>query len=528
MGLSRRTFLISGIAATLAGMATSSSAEWAVPGAVPSGQWQSNLVQSSDLGLVYVRNRGHRLPDFSHAGYRNGQRSLPAVPVVHAIQSVAGDNTAHIQRAIDKVGAMPRKANGFRGALLLKAGTYQVSGTLYQRHAGVVIRGMGDGGDPARNTIIRAVGNLPASRDVLVVGGDDKGGWDGKVGGRQTNVTSPYVNVADATFTVADPRGLRVGDNIMIVHPCTPAWLAAVDGGGTGKDAAWEMGSVPIVYNRYIRALSGNRLTVDVPLFNVLDRSKSQSYVYVWDRAGLVTEVGVEHLRIDIAASGPSDENHAWTGMRLSQVEDAWIQRCTVLHFAYAGVLTSGATRATISQCRSIDPASRVEGNRRYNFCVDRRSQQVLVTRCQARNARHAFVSNGTSSVSGIVFHRCTATGSYTSSEGHRQWSQGLLFDNHKEMAPRAERTLSLYNRGDYGTGHGWSAAHSVAWNSDVAGTQLVVQRPPTAQNYAIGCFGRVTGIGPFSAPAGHIEGTGRRGLYPASLYEAQLADRRA
>jgi hypothetical protein len=59
-----------------------------------------------------------------------------------------------------------------------------------------------------------------------------------------------------------------------------------------------------------------------------------------------------------------------------------------------------------------------------------------------------------------------------------------------------------------------------------MAGGTLVVQKPPTAQNYAIGCFGDVTGSGPFGQPVGHIEGTGRPGLTPPSLFQAQLADR--
>ncbi|WP_188194917.1 hypothetical protein [Nonomuraea sp. SYSU D8015] len=54
----------------------------------------------------------------------------------------------------------------------------------------------------------------------------------------------------------------------------------------------------------------------------------------------------------------------------------------------------------------------------------------------------------------------------------------------------------------------------------------LIVQKPPTAQNYAIGCHGTVTGDGPFQQPAGHIEGANRPGLFPHSLYQAQLLDR--
>jgi len=85
---------------------------------------------------------------------------------------------------------------------------------------------------------------------------------------------------------------------------------------------------------------------------------------------------------------------------------------------------------------------------------------------------------------------------------------------------------LGLYNRGDYGTGHGWSSAHSVAWNYATGAGVGVIQRPPTAQNYAIGCSGVVTGDGPFPNPAGYIEGTNRSGLVPPSLYQAQYLDR--
>ncbi len=50
---------------------------------------------------------------------------------------------------------------------------------------------------------------------------------------------------------------------------------------------------------------------------------------------------------------------------------------------------------------------------------------------------------------------------------------------------------------------------------------------PPTAQNYAIGCFGKMTGKIFFPPPPpGHIEGSGRPGLEPRSLYRAQLAQR--
>ena len=106
----------------------------------------------------------------------------------------------------------------------------------------------------------------------------------------------------------------------------------------------------------------------------------------------------------------------------------------------------------------------------------------------------------------------------------------GLLYDNIVETAPSKDGmvVLGLYNRGDYGTGHGWSSAHSVAWNYDTSTGVAAIQRPPTAQNYAIGGVGEFTGDkpAPFDQPEGYIEGSGQPGLVPASLYERQLAER--
>jgi hypothetical protein len=59
-------------------------------------------------------------------------------------------------------------------------------------------------------------------------------------------------------------------------------------------------------------------------------------------------------------------------------------------------------------------------------------------------------------------------------------------------------------------------------------GPRVGVPRPPTGQNYAIGCreTPQVNRCQTSPRPAGHIEGTNRPGLVPPSLYEAQLTNR--
>jgi hypothetical protein len=507
--------------------------------------WESKIVYYDTNGkLVYLSDaKGNRILDFSHAGYKGGGVLIPDIPVVKTISPIEGDNTAHIQNALFEIGFMPKDSEGFRGALLLTAGKYEIRGTINSGFDGVVLRGVGDGDDPATNTIFWATGNSPNQRTVLIAGGGASTKWREEVPNTRTNITSDSVLVGDNVFEVEDASKFSIGDNIIIYHPCTAEWLAAIDSGGTfwylpgaepGVDLPWSVGSQPIVYNRFITDIQGNSITIDAPVFNHLIRSISQSYIYKYSRSGLRTQIGIENLRIDIETKGGADEAHAWTAIDLFQIEDAWVRDCTMLHFGHSGVRTNTATRITVENCEALDPVSEIEGERRYNFNVYTASQQVLFKNCRASNGRHHYVSNGTSWTSGCVFLDCTSEGAYTSSEGHRRWTMGILYDNLIELdGPRPgynPRLLGLYNRGYYGSSHGWGLAHSVAWNCDMAQGDLIVQQPPTAQNYAIGCKGKnVTGTkppAPFEAPDGYIEGTNESGLEPRSLYEAQLEER--
>ena len=117
----------------------------------------SKVYPGSDGKLVYVPDeQGNTIPDFSHAGYLGAGARIPTVPVKETIWPVAGDNTANVQAAIDKVSALPLDKNGFRGALVLRAGYYKMATPVKIQASGVVLRGegMGDTG-----TILIGTGN---------------------------------------------------------------------------------------------------------------------------------------------------------------------------------------------------------------------------------------------------------------------------------------------------------------------------------------------------------------------------------
>ncbi len=73
------------------------------------------------------------------------------------------------------------------------------------------------------------------------------------------------------------------------------------------------------------------------------------------------------------------------------------------------------------------------------------------------------------------------------------------------------------------GSGHGWAGAQQVFWNCETS--SICVQQPPTAQNYAIGCTGKIR-EGQFKGRnPGYYESHGVH-VEPRSLYLQQLEQR--
>jgi len=486
-----------------------------------SAQYQSSILHYNENNrLVYHSDEdGNRIPDFSYAGYKNGESDIPNVPVVFTISPENGDNTDNIQSAIDMVSVMSPDENGHRGTLLLEPGTYPVSQTIFIKSSGVVVRGSGQD-----STIIYATGT--DRRPVIVAGSGIWNGWNNRVSGSIIDITSEYIPVGSRTIEVEKISPFSIGDNIIIKHPSTDKWLAAVDYGSTHGDVPWKPGEIDMVFNRFITKIEGNKIQFDIPLTHDLDRSLSQSFIWKYTRSSIITECGIENLTIDIETAGEFDNDHAEAGVKFIGMEDSWVKDVTTMHFAEAGIWLNQSTRVTVLNSKAIEPHAVIEGGRRYNFYVGDVCNNVLFKGCHGSEGRHTFVSNGAASVAGAVFTQCTSTGDYTASESHRRWGSGILWDNITWSETNTDRILGMYNRGSWGTGHGWTGTNQVAWNISAPENYIVIQKPPIGQNYAIGCDANVTNIGPFNPhPAGWIEGTGEE-MAIESLYEAQLNDR--
>jgi hypothetical protein len=104
----------------------------------------------------------------------------------------------------------------------------------------------------------------------------------------------------------------------------------------------------------------------------------------------------------------------------------------------------------------------------------------------------------------------------------HQRWATALLVDGLR-LPDTIARTpgIAFSNRKTAGSGHGWDVGWAVAWN--VASAHLLVQQPPGAMNWCIGCIGERTKAA--DIPEG-IYDSPERAVEPVSLYLEQLRER--
>ncbi|WP_082053585.1 immunoglobulin-like domain-containing protein [Gordoniibacillus kamchatkensis] len=483
--------------------------------------------------MQYVPDyKGNRVLDFSNSGYMGGGVKIPSVPAVKTIQPVDGDNTAAIQAAIDEVSQMPPQANGFRGTLLLKKGTYPVSGTLHINTGGVVLRGEGNGAD---GTVLYGTGTK--ARNLIEIGSTTGPAADSS---SAVEVTDLYVPSGARSFHVKDASAYNVGDTVMVRRAGNSRWITEIGMDHIymrpGSVTTTQWSAFNLDFDRVITAIdrTNNVVTVDAPLANAIDRKWGGGMLLKYSDPSRIQQVGVEFIRadsdfdksvistvMDNDTTDPyySDENHAERFIVFNSVKNGWVRNVSAYHMAYSLVqMGRSAKWITVQDSSSYDMVSIITGGRRY--VIHYMGQLCFAQRIHVETARHAFVVD--SRVPGPnVALESDAVQNYNTSEPHHRWSVGGLFDNIK--AP-----ISIRDRAWLGSGHGWAGANYVTWNTE---GELTSQQPPTAQNYAIGHTGRVV---PGLVPDDY-DTRPRQDAYwdhygehvgPASLYKQQLKER--
>jgi hypothetical protein len=504
--------------------------------------------------LVYGTDEyGNRIPDFSSVGYEGGGVPIPDIAVRATIEPVAGekDSTRRIEQAIAELAKQPVDKDGFRGALLLRAGSYPIAGTVRVNASGIVLRGEGTG---EHGTTLIAEG---APHTLVRLGG--VGGWEHA--GAAHAILDNYVPIGATTITVEDADEFKPGDRVVVEWAMDAPFLHAIgmdripprrDGGDIKQ---WAVGMALRFDRRIVNvepAAGGRRLTLDAPLTTPMLRPAANVWRYRFPQR--VDHVGIENLGAygkafenarssalpeGNAAGCPPEENAEdhegasaapsapctgpvleWAAGRsyfnsvfvsFASVENAWMRKIAVTHFSGIVAINQHARAVTVTDVEGDHIDTEFTHAPPQAFSIG--GQQSLVENCSVTGSyNHVWVTQAR--VAGPdVFRNCTAKGSHLDAGPHQRWAAGVLYDNLHIQGP-----ILVHNRSNMGTGHGWAGSATVLWNCEAE--NYYVESPPVAYNWAFGTKGSVKRAqdGQVISPGKHVE--------PESLYEEQMKER--
>ena len=474
------------------------------------GQVSSLISVGANGKLIYTADaKGNEVPDYSCVGYKNSDTAIPTYAIVKTVYPVAGDNLSNVQNAIDQVALMPVGSDGFRGAILFKAGHYNISDTIKINASGIIL--IGEGNDSLTGThFIASVKNHYSLFEFKGAIGIATSSSSRKA------ITDAFVPIGAKKVTVAAGHNFKAGNSVVIHRIPNQAWIDLL----TMAQWGWTYPSYDIYYERKVISVNGNQISLDAPLVDVLDTTYCTAELLKYSTYK-IEQCAIENMAISSYYASDTDENHGWEAVMFDNSMNCWARNLNVYYFGYAAVhLKSGASWITVDNCKMIDPKSVITGERRYSFGID--GQHCLVQNCFTRKGRHDFVT-GSRTPGPNVFYNNQATLQNSDIGPHHRWATGILFDRIVSNGSQ-----NVQNRESMGSGHGWSGAQVMYWNCK-AGKMIIHDPQGDAINWAIGCIApTITNVGDATTePLGIVESQNTNITAIPSLFIAQLNDRK-
>jgi hypothetical protein len=482
----------------------------------------SRWVSIDSAGKLSYRTlpRGDRIVDFSYAGYMGGGASLPSARVLRTVSPSGGDDTPTIQRAIDELSAMPIE-NGVRGAVLLAPGTFLCGETISITASGVILRGSGPipGG-----TTLKLTGQPHVA---IAISGKQQIHSLGII----AHIIQPYVPSGAQSIAVDPASAFSPGDIIRITRYTTPQWLHFMGMDKLfrdGRPETWVGNSISTI--RTVTRRQGSVLNLDVPLTDSYDRAflppdgAELSKITI---SGRIEQDAIESLHIVAPARQVAFSDPLFRAISLSGLRDGWIRDVLVDDTTEGIDAAADTSRITIQNVVFRHSTTITSSAKPADFAL--RGTQLLVLHCGSVGDDLLYVITGARNQGPnvVLDSRFSGNGRI---QPHQRWATGLLVDNTRVP----DGGIDLMNRGEMGSGHGWTMGWGVVWNSSAS--SLVIQNPPGAANWSIGTSGleltapmkiigqRRRDAGP-DLPKGMIDSSNHP-VQPVSLYRAQLAAR--
>jgi hypothetical protein len=331
------------------------------------------------------------LPDFSYAGYRFGNTSLPEIKekIISATDfGVKANDNLDDSKALQKALKAAHEVSG-NVVLLLPAGKIILSDILYIERSDFVLRGAGSGAQgteiycPRPMMYLKDQESLAELREYLTSTGKrqvekennidlpfSQFAWSGGFIWTQVRnqrvksymekyETPPNIfakvikgNRGEKEFLVSDVNRLKVGDVVELElfnkEGEKGEIIEALYGNSKAKIgySHWKQPNLALVRQQVeIVAISKNKITIKTPL--LLDiKPNYQALLVEWKH---LSEVGIEHLRISFP-DAPRVAHHieqGYNGIFLTRLFNSWVQDVTINN-AESGILTEEIANVTI------------------------------------------------------------------------------------------------------------------------------------------------------------------------------------
>ncbi|WP_092542757.1 DUF6298 domain-containing protein [Zunongwangia mangrovi] len=465
-----------------------------------------DLSKDENGQITYLADKsGNNIPDFSYSGYQMSSESIPNVPAKVIISSMDSDATQTIQQAVDYVSNLKPDKNGFRGAVVLKEGTFHINGTVYLRSSGIVLRGSGNS---KNGTVLLGTG---VKREAMIRIFGEK---DFKVTDT-IKLSSDVIPLGTDEIKIV-PNNLNSGDQIFVQLNMSQDFIDTLGMKNFGAETGW-IGWKPedwkISWDREITGINSDKYHLSAPLTMRMNPKKDSIQILKYEWPGRIENVGIENLKIQsqFEEGNARDEQHRWLGVSIENARNVWIRRLNFENMAGGAVhVLKTASLVTVEDCISKHPVSEIAAFRRHTFYTE--GQLTLFQRCYSEFGYHDFAVGGYGTTGPNAFVQCEAYLPYSFSGTIGSWATGVLFD----VVNIDGEALSLGNQGQLARGSGWTSANSVIWESSAS--MMQVPNPPIAQNWAFGVWGQFDGNGYWKEVNSHIK--------PRSLFYAQLNQR--
>ena len=469
-----------------------------------SSQGDKDLPQHTQL-LSYETLRSETfIPDFSYAGYQNGEQRLPVAEGVvidvakfGALANDGQDDSAAIQRAFDAANKIEQPV-----IIRFEAGTYRITSVLRINRSDFVLQGQGAGEmgtelhfpRPLRHvdkspsldelrTYIRRLNKRQKEPDLNINEYFSEYSWSGGFIWIQAPDTrpAPYLEELDPSievlstitsgvrgedqFTVADSSAIKAGQIIQL------QWLnRAGQGSGIlkaiyGEHHAlagshhWTFKERPLVRQTVrVRSIEGNRVTIaDALLHDIDDTVPAQAAAWI----GLVN-IGIEDMHLSFPDS-PTFGHHleeGYNGIYFTSAFDSWARNLKVTN-ADSALLSYNSANLTFENIVT-------DGNRTAHYAVHMGNvHNVIAKDLRVLNrVRHSLTFNTQSTK--CVYQKAEVFVAPVLDQ-HAGANHQNLFDAVTVHAPVREqdgkKTIAIYD----GSGAGyWQPGHggyNTTWN---------------------------------------------------------------